>query len=187
MNFEEHSTQWILLIVALLGMAYAAFVIKREKDSAFVHGHDYEFHGVKFRVPTWWAEKESESGLSFHRADTYYDWRSNFTWHATPKDFNQFTIDWFAEKKIIIDEDGSMEENLQHVFKDSDFQKSIIRARRIEGMGTQDVEKRIYLDVVFIQMQKGLMVAQSHSSVLNGCLEGPYFEEVVYNFSSAEC
>ena len=48
-------------------------------------------------------------------------------------------------------------------------------------MATEDIENRIYLDIMIYKdiMQEDFLLCISRSSILNGMVEGPYFEEVL--------
>ena len=57
-----------------------------------------------------------------------------------------------------------------------------IKVYRHEGMATENDIKRVYMDIAIAITEDGTSLkAVSRSSILNGCVEGPYFEKVLEN------
>ena len=54
---------------------------------------------------------------------------------------------------------------------------------RHEGMSTENGIKRVYMDIALITIKDSdqYMEVISRSSILNGCVEGPYVEKVLQN------
>ena len=52
---------------------------------------------------------------------------------------------------------------------------------RLEGTATQEQTERLYYDAFLVREIKSghYLYAESKSSILNGLVEGPYFEEVM--------
>ena len=50
-------------------------------------------------------------------------------------------------------------------------------------MASEGDTKRVYMDIViaYSETQNFYLQAISKSSILNGCVEGPYFEKVIQN------
>lgn len=71
------------------------------------------------------------------------------------------------------------------LFRDSAIQEHFQEVIRVEGKASQNVIKRIYYDIYLMRAQddKGYFIFESWSSVLNGLVEGPYFEESLSELS----
>ena len=81
------------------------------------------------------------------------------------------------EKEILFDEVGSVIHNIPF----PQFDKPSLQTARVEGMATQFGTERIYYDAFIVLDRKagGYLLCESRSSILNGMVEGPYFEEVI--------
>jgi hypothetical protein len=173
-TFIEHSTSWIVVILGILFLVYVARVIKREKKDYLATAIPFEFKNFKLLIPSWWSLKSNEENLvEYHRADTYYDWKAKFLWIPFEKqDTEQSLKDYFAG--LIIQKGIQFD---AHEAIITEFPKCI----RVEGTATENIEHRIYYDALLIKdiNQEGYLFCESRSSILNGMLEGPYFEEVI--------
>ena len=71
----------------------------------------------------------------------------------------------------------------EYMFRDLKLREKVEDFYRCEGIGTQDQTKRVYVDVAVFQLKGSdkQYVCSSVSSILNGCVEGPYFEEALVN------
>lgn len=184
-----HMIQWILVSLALVGMIYAMLVIKNEKFDYLKRAVATNFHGYHLLLPSWWSrsEKSTEENISFERTDTYYDWRANFRLLKDKESFAKPMEILFRD--LIEQQNIQFDENEAIIHEPTEF-KNIpaitsgdFEVIRVEGMGTEDKEERIYLDAFLLRNNKTQehIFGQSHSSVLNGMLEGPYFEQVLQN------
>ena len=65
------------------------------------------------------------------------------------------------------------------LFRDSEIQEHFQEIIRVEGKASENVVERIYYDIYIMRAQNdsGYFIFESKSSVLNGLVEGPYFEE----------
>jgi hexokinase len=65
------------------------------------------------------------------------------------------------------------------IFRDSEIQREFQEVIRVEGKASQKVIERIYYDIYLTRRlnEPGYFIFESKSSVLNGLVEGPYFEE----------
>jgi hypothetical protein len=175
---------WILLILCLLFAVYAAFVIKNEKVEALSTGKKLLFHGFEFNLPRWWTMTlEEDNKLTFERTDTRYDWKATFNWIENPSGDLQDTFEKMAIKReLIFDEDTSI---IQAPSTLVEIHAQGVEALRIEGTATQSQEHRVYYDAFIIQGEKGHLYLESRSSILNGLLEGPFFEQTVSKIKKA--
>ena len=85
------------------------------------------------------------------------------------------------DKKILFDEENSVIHNPTD-FLEKDFIKSgEYEMLRLEGTATEDGQERLYYDAFIVRHidQGQYLYAESRSSILNGLVEGPYFEEVM--------
>lgn len=182
----ENPISWIILIIILGLIFYAAIVIKNEKVTYIRNAVTEPLQHFNFLIPHWWAKKEASTPfkLIYHRADTSYEWEAIFEWIPNSTDLS--IIDLFKKKisdrKILFDEGTTIIHEPQDIIRESqnsEFQDMEIQ--RIEGTATRDEEDRLYYDAVLILDHKnqGHLYCESISSVLNGAVEGPYFEEVI--------
>lgn len=177
---------WIILIAVLLFLTYAAIAIREEKNAYKDSARDFTFGPFILALPSWWAlKKEEKNKVTFHRSDTRYDWQASFEWfeRKNPQDAKKTLIDRFENLDLLFDEDKVETTQAEYLFKNSDIVSAAKEFYRIEGMASQDTTKRVYIDIIIYKPSQtnGYLIAESISSVLNGCVEGPYFEEVLKN------
>lgn len=177
--------EWLFLIL-LLGLGiYTLRIIKNEQKTYLKNAREIVFKQFKLFVPSWWGEIPTDSlnELSFKRTDTRYDWEARFIW--TPSGDRRDLIELFKEhiahRKILFDEDTSI------IYNPSDFKTGALIASglyemvRLEGTATENKEQRLYYDAFLIREKSSgaFLYAESKSSILNGLIEGPYFEAVM--------
>ena len=177
--------EWLSLVL-LIGLgAYVMWIIKNEQKNYIKNARTIIFKQFKLFIPTWWGEipTHNENELCFKRLDTRYDWEARFIW--SPKGDQRDLIELFKEhieeRKILFDEDSSI------IYNPSDFREGALilsglyEMVRVEGTATRDREDRLYYDAFLIREKKtgNYLYAESKSSVLNGLIEGPYFESVM--------
>lgn len=177
--------EWLIFFILIGFGIYTLRVIKTEKANYLQNAKHIAFKKFKLIVPQWWGEVPTNTTdeIMFKRLDTRYDWEARFHWFEKRSELD--LIDLFKEKinerHILFDEENSVIHN-PHDFKD----KPIIASGnfemvRLEGMATADRAERLYYDAFLIREIKSghYLYAESKSSVLNGLVEGPYFEEVM--------
>lgn len=177
--------EWIAFFL-LMGLGiYTMRVIKNEKKNYLENAQDILFKEFKLITPRWWSvvDSGSEEELLFKRLDTRYEWEARFIWCTIPDQKN--IIELFKEKiharNILFDEENSVIHNPSD-FREKDLIKSgLYEMVRLEGTATEDRSERLYYDAFLIRNLKSgqYMYAESKSSILNGLVEGPYFEEVM--------
>ena len=162
---------WTFLVGSLVLLSYAAKKIKEEKDLYLKTAIKFKLKNVRLKIPSWWTLIEEKSDqLKFERTDTHYDWYSNFQIIDTKDNLHTIAKSTFKSREIELDPDFDLDENLKE-------KKPSIR---FEGMGTQSDSDRVYYDLFLKQISDNkVLLAESRSSVLNGGIEGPYFEEVI--------
>jgi hypothetical protein len=170
--------QWPLVIAFLLFLAYAARKIKNEKKNYLDDCQNTLFGPFSFPVPRWWTLKQGAKDPTYYRADTRYDWYFRYSVESNIPDLD--ALGWLkSTEKIEFDPDRDLTMNAQNILLNfGDFDK-IAFFRRIEGKATINMIDRAYIDIVFIQLHghRDIHVFRSQSSVLNGMLEGPFFDE----------
>lgn len=184
--------EWLAFFL-LMGLAlYTLRVIKNEKTNYLKNAKKIIFKNFILLVPTWWGEipQDNADEICFKRLDTNYDWEARFKWCEETSDKNIIELfkEKIVERKILFDEENSV------IHNPSDFQdKPLIQSGefemvRVEGTATSDRFERLYYDAFLIRhTQSGhYLYAESVSSVLNGLVEGPYFEEVMRQMTQAE-
>jgi hypothetical protein len=177
--------EWTILFLLFGFGIYTLWVIKNEKKNYLKEGREINFKNFILLVPKWWGEVPSESDhvLSFKRLDTRYEWEANFIWNENPsnKEIRELFIDHINDRKILFDTDTSI------IYNPSDFktgplvQSGNFEMVRLEGTATCDKAERLYYDAFLVRnlQDNKYLYAESKSSVLNGLVEGPYFEEVM--------
>ena len=87
------------------------------------------------------------------------------------------------DKNIVFDSDTSVIKNPSDFIGHQIFKDIEADMIRVEGTATQELQHRIYYDAFLIRdkVPKGFLFCESRSSILNGMLEGPFFEEVLLN------
>jgi hypothetical protein len=179
--FTNNPISWSLVFFTLVFLAYAARSIKNEKSFYRKYGIQINFDGYEFLIPRWWSIQEHDKeNISFERSDTRYDWKAKFTSIEIKQaqSLEELMASHLESQKIIFD-------NNELSISKRDIP---IEGLHYEGTATQDDEVRIYYDVyLWKQKQKNIervLLCESKSSILNGCVEGPYFEEVMQNIKS---
>lgn len=177
--------EWLVFFV-LMGLGvYTMRVIKNEKKTYIENARIIVFKNFKLYTPNWWTQMPETSAdeISFKRTDTRYDWEARFMWFQdqSGKDIIELFKDKIHERHILFDEENSI------IHNPSDFtEKDLIKSGeyemlRLEGTATADRAERLYYDAFLIRrISTGhFLYAESKSSILNGLVEGPYFEEVM--------
>jgi len=184
--------EWLALFL-LFGLGiYTMWVIKNEKKTYIKNARTVVFKKFKLLVPSWWGEvpTNSENELCFERLDTRYEWKARYTWNPTGDkgDLIELFKKHISDRKILFDEDTSI------IYNPSDFREGALilsglyEMVRLEGTATEDRSERLYYDAFLIRekVSGAFLYAESRSSVLNGLVEGPYFEEVMTRIELAE-
>jgi hypothetical protein len=184
---DNHLVSWSILAAFLLFLIYTLIVVREEKQSFVDSAKSFAFKQFAFKIPSWWGLVEEKADLvRWKRLDTHYDWEAKLEWQD------------HLDSAISIEEDFKNRiETLQMVFDldssdilmPSDFKDRLevkngnLELVRIEGTATQDGVERCYLDAFLIRdhQRKQTLFATSLSSVLNGLVEGPYFEDMMLN------
>lgn len=184
--------EWMVFFI-LMGLGvYTMRVIKNEKNTYIKNARIVVFKNFKLYTPSWWTQTEevNPNEISFKRTDTRYEWEARFMWFSAPedKDIIELFKDKIHERHILFDEENSV------IHNPSDFcDKELIASGkyemlRLEGTATADRAERLYYDAFLIrEIANGhYLYAESKSSILNGLVEGPYFEEVMLRLELAE-
>jgi len=184
-NFQS-VFEWSALVIVLISVAYAAIVIKNEKISYLEDSLSISIGLVQLFYPKWWGvSKSSDNEVLFQRHDTRYDWQGRLRVYSSTQTVESFLNSYLKEKQIEPDGSyGSFEKTTEvsYLIKNEKVQKSCESFLRLESVATEKNEERIYLDIILIKFKSELekvYVFESKSSVLNGCVEGPYFEECI--------
>lgn len=177
--------EWLAFFLLMALGVYTMRVIKNEKKNYLENAQEIVFKNFKLITPRWWSlvDSGSENEILFKRLDTRYDWEARFIWNEQNSDKN--IIELFKEKiherHILFDEENSVIHNPSD-FREKDLIKSgRYEMVRLEGTATADRAERLYYDAFLIRDTNNgkYMYAESKSSILNGLVEGPYFEEVM--------
>jgi len=171
---------WLFLFLILIALGYAAWVIKKEKKTFLENPISYKIGPFLLDIPKWWSPiNDKKNQLIFERKDTKYEWAATFSLIKEPSDFinlDILLIDFVKGKKILFDPESS----------DINFKKNLNNLELIEvgGTATADEIERIYYEIAILKSNKDILICESKSSILNGAVEGPYFEEVIKRIST---
>ena len=150
--------------------------IKNEPNDYLKKSHLLPFNGFLLRIPSWWTTIINKNDLiRFERTDTRYDWFAEFWIKETSLAPEILLTKLINSLKVTFDDNDDFE---QFTLKSSNDRS--INITRKEGMSTIDGIERAYFDLFIASIEDNkVLVGKSHSSILNGCVEGPYFEEVL--------
>jgi hypothetical protein len=177
--------QWLIFFIIMALGLYTMKVIKNEKKTYLENANEIIFFHFKLLTPNWWSLVPSgiDNAILFKRLDSRYSWEARFTWEVEKSEKN--IIELFKDKielrKLLFDEENSIIYNPTD-FTDKDLIKSgRFEMVRLEGTATQEQTERLYYDAFLVREIKSghYLYAESKSSILNGLVEGPYFEEVM--------
>lgn len=176
---------WAILGLILILALYTLFIIKKEQKNFKEEAKSFQLKHYKLFVPNWWgveAQAPENDFIKFKRLDTRYDWYAYFCWkNHSNQSLEKILGLHLAEQEIVFDEDRKIIKNSAELIKNHDLLNSITEFYRLEGTATQSQEERLYVDYCLIKDKRfeGYFFAESKSSVLNGLVEGPFFEETL--------
>jgi hypothetical protein len=177
--------EWSIVVLLLLALVYTMIVIKEEPRSYLENAKHLQFAGLQLLVPSWWTQTlNTTESISFERTDTNYEWKATlsvFDWTQQDQDIEKALIEWLHAKEVLFDEINSVIHNPSDYKDHESVQSGEWEIVRLEGTATQAETKRIYLDTYLIRdkINKKEYYCESRSSVLNGIIEGPYFEAMM--------
>ena len=162
--------------------------IKKEKDVFIDNPTLVEFGPYMLKTPGWWSiTSQTDSSIRFERTDTRYDWYAEF--YIGELNNESDVIEEFKseihKRNLLFDEDAGVIHQPLSMKKGALVHSDIAR---VEGTGTQNGIERVYFDAMlaFDRKHNKRIWAESKSSVLNGLVEGPYFEYVIQNFEISQ-
>lgn len=182
---ENIPWDWIVVISILVFLFYGAIAIKIEPEQYKESAIPTPFFDFILHIPSWWGLTDSsETFLKFERTDTRYDWIGKFEKKSCDPVLAPEEIIKLEAKRMEInfDEEILITTNDSDVVLEPGLRESLKKSfARMESMATQFKDNRIYMDLVIIKEPNKdyYYLMYSWSSVLNGMVEGPYFEEVL--------
>jgi hypothetical protein len=187
-TFLNHMWEWLALLALIGGAIYTLKIIGEEKSSFKQESYLVNFGDLSLMIPNWWSiVQQTPTSLRFERTDTRYDWYAIFAYFPDHegKTMPQLLEEKLDLEKIEFDMDVVFETDSRVVFRDSEIQEHFQEMIRVEGKASENVVDRIYYDIFLMRAQddKGYFIFESKSSVLNGLVEGPYFEESLAELS----
>ena len=179
--------EWSIVILFLGFLFYAAIVIGNEKNTYLQEADKTAFHKIEIPIPNWWGLTKKEANyLRYERTDTRYDWFATYEYLSSKLPVPELIIEKLQSEKIKMDPEAVIEERSAHLFRNEELLSQIYQMSRIEGMATHDEQDRLYYDIVILKLEGDLdnyYQFISRSSVLNGAIEGPFFEEALVHAS----
>jgi hypothetical protein len=184
----KHWSDWLILIGLLAAAIYTMKIIGKEQASFQDESYEVVFSRLRLMIPRWWSiTEQSDHQLRFQRTDTRYDWYALFSYlpGEADKPLADLLAEKFEQEKIEFDMDVVFETDSRVLFRDSAIQEHFQEVIRVEGKASQNVMDRIYYDIYLMRGlgEDGYFIFESKSSVLNGLVEGPYFEESLSELS----
>ena len=186
--FSNHLFDWVIVVVLILGAIYTMKIIGEEKSTFKDDSYEVQFGRLSLMIPNWWSiTDQTNNHLRFERTDTRYDWYAHFSYF--PDHGGKSMPDLLSEKLdlegVEFDMDVVFETDSRVLFRDDEIQEYFQEIIRVEGKASQNVTERIYYDIYLMRAQNdaGYFIFESRSSVLNGLVEGPYFEESLAELS----
>ena len=184
----SHIFDWLILLLLLLGALYTMKIIGQENSSFRQDSYEVQFGNLSLKIANWWTlTEQGPTRLKFERTDTHYDWYSIFSYFSdhAGKDLPKILEEKLNLEGIEFDSDVVFETDSRVLFRDDKTQEEFQEIIRVEGKATQNVVDRIYYDIYLTRRlnDNGYFIFESRSSVLNGSLEGPYFEESLSELS----
>jgi hypothetical protein len=177
--------EWFLFLSFIVFLIYLAIVIGSEKSTYIDEAKFINFKDLTIPIPKWWTTTlREENKLRFERTDTRYDWYSEFIYVENDlRSSAEILVEHLQKQEIKMDPqpDAILSEVSEYLIKDKEAADRLSDFSRIEGMGTQGGQERLYYDLIICKREdeNGYYQFLSHSSVLNGSVEGPYFEEAL--------
>ncbi len=183
--FTNNLVSWLILISLVLFAFYTLFTIKTESSDFLDEAAFYTLQKITLPIPYWWSViKQEEKELLFKRTDTYYDWSAHFCYlNSQEKELDLLLGEYLEKNKIEFDPDVSIETKNKLLFKNTALLSKIYQCIRVEGKATQDEHERLHLEMYLFRLENDshYYFFCSKSSVLNGLVEGPFFEEAILN------
>jgi hypothetical protein len=178
---------WIIFIGIMLFLAFGMSKIKQEKLEYLDEAKNYTLGEFVLPIADWWSQiSEDANELLFKRLDTHYDWYARFSVHQTDKSLNSLLDEIIQEQNIQFDQEVIIETDARYLILDQTVQNQVEQLIKAEGTASKDEIERIYLDLILLKTNSGkVYVFESTASVLNGGVEGPYFEEAIKNIKLA--
>ncbi len=180
--FSNHIFDWLMLLGVLGAAFYTLKVIGQEKTTFKEESYEVQFGNLSLDIPSWWTlVEQNNTQLRFERTDTKYEWYALYTYipDHQGKSMPDLLEDKLNLEKIEFDMDVVFETDSRVAFRDPKIQEYFQEMIRVEGKGSKNEVDRIYYDIYLMRGldDSGYFIFESKSSVLNGALEGPYFEE----------
>ncbi len=178
--------EWGFVLFVLIFLIYAARKIMNEKTNYLEEALWCDFFDLRLAIPKWWTQVNEESDfLVYQRTDTKYDWYCEIKKISSSLSCDEYLKKYLNDKKVILDNSyDSYEKTVvsENLILNGEVNKRIQDFTRYEATATIDNLERAYIDIIAIKMnEKEIYFFESKSSVLNGCVEGPYFEECLKN------
>ncbi len=185
--FIDHWGSWLFLILILVALLYTLIVIKEEKSTFLENAKELLFHEFELHYPSWWGVTlEEPHHVRWERTDTRYEWAADLYYEdhlnkeiSLEEDFKNR----IEAMEIVFDLEASDMKTPEDFKNLPEFEKGEWEVVRIEGTATQSGIERRYLDAFLVRnhLENSCLFATSLSSVLNGLVEGPYFEEMMFS------
>lgn len=179
---------WIVLTLIIVLLIYTMIVIREEKRSYQESAITYQLGPITFPTPSWWGLiEQNERKLIFKRTDTRYDWQAHLYWvEENWEETSKLTLEEYFTS-LLKDRELEFDEINSVIHSPEDFKDHPLVVAgdweicRVEGTASKAVIERVYYDAYLIRdhQLKRHLYCESESSVLNGLVEGPYFEEMM--------
>lgn len=178
--------EWGILALVILGLIYTLIVIKEEKQSYRETAVPFSFKKLNLLLPSWWSQTlKEENQVCFERTDTRYDWKATLSYlpfeQSDLPSIEESFLSLVQARELLFDEINSVIHTPTDFSDHPQVKNGVWEIVRLEGTATQRMMDRLYYDAYLIRdhEDKAHYFCESRSSVLNGLVEGPYFEEMM--------
>ena len=180
--------EWIIIFLfflALGGLLYTAFVVMEEDAAYRDNAREIHLGHFRFLLPSWWKlVDKKEDAAQFCRNDVKLDWFAGFKILPHGPSIEKVVQDIVEKKNIVFDRANASILTTRDFGDRPEVRDGLVEIARIEGTATEKEDQRIYYDIFLFKDNKNkqVVLCESKSSVLNGMIEGPYFEKAVINY-----
>lgn len=175
---------WLFVFSILVLTIYTMIVVKKEVSDFLKESKKIIFNQFHIFTPKWWTIKsEDEQKIIFQRLDTHYDWNLEISLIELIDAPENWIENHFEQENIVFDSDKRVTTKDLNSIKNKNLNLEFFI--RIDGTATKNQEERLYCDIVLLKDKrtKQYLLLKNISSVLNGIIEGPFFEEMLKHLS----
>lgn len=177
--------EWTIVLILIIFLLYISYKIKNEFKNYSKNKKLIKLKHFNFFVPSWWEPVKDKNKIKFRSKSSQEIWYSSV--EVIQSEYNGLKPENMLEKQIekihiIFDHDHITYKNKlpgnNSNLKENHKLNFILK----EGTGTENESRRIYLQIAIVQHKEEpnyYLITENLSPVLEGGIEGPYFEELI--------